>query len=129
MLTHLESAYLLIWGEGRPWHFYDKYAYLTKQQLVEIYHLEWGEGELTNQLLAWKFPLVCDLGKSWGEVWGRVWGNVQGKVWGKVQEMFREMFGEKFGERFREKFREMFVGKVLGIVGGTFEEKILSRSV
>ena len=25
---------------------------------MEFYHLEWGDGEITSQILAWKFPLV-----------------------------------------------------------------------
>ena len=66
LLADLESAHLLIWGtremwdrvEGRPWHFYDKYVYLMRQSFVEIYHLEWGDGELINQILAWKFPFA-----------------------------------------------------------------------
>ena len=38
--------------------------------------MEWGGGELANQILAWKFP------------------SVQGMFWGK--------FGEEFGERLGE---------------------------
>ena len=45
--------------------------------------MEWGDRELTNEILAWKFPLV----------------------WGKK-------FGERFVERFREKFGESFMEKL-----------------
>ena len=37
--------------------------------------MEQCDRELTNQILAWKFPLV----------WEKVWGKVQGKVWGMVK--------------------------------------------
>ena len=35
-------------------------------------HLEWGDRELINQILIWKFPLV------WEKICGRVWGKFQG---------------------------------------------------
>ena len=41
---------------------------------------------ITNQILAWKFPLVSD--------------------W--FGEMFREGFGARYGEGFQEKFKKRF---------------------
>ena len=47
---------------------------------------EMGYGQLSNQILDWKFPLAQ----------GQVWGKVQGMFWEKVWEWFREWFGEWF---------------------------------
>ena len=49
--------------------------------------MEQCDRELTNQILAWKFPLVWE--KVWGKVQGKVWGKVQGKVWGMVKYYVR----------------------------------------
>ena len=42
---------------------------------------------LTNQISAWKFPLV------FGKVYGKVWVKNQGKVWGNIQGMIKVLCG------------------------------------
>ena len=49
---------------------------------MEIWHLEWGDGELTYNIIEWKFPLVQ----------GKGVGNGLRKVWGIVQEGFGGWF-------------------------------------
>ena len=60
--------------------------------------MEWGNSELTNQILAWKFPLVQEgFRERFGEKFRKGLGKRSGRVWGKVVERF----GKGFGKRFR----------------------------
>ena len=47
------------------------------QDFSKIWHLERGDGKLSNQILKWKFPLVWGKGVRGKGVWGK---GVPGKV-------------------------------------------------
>ena len=80
-------------------------------------HLEWGDGEMTNQILLWNFPFGLGFRQTSGKLQATVWAWVQSndklgfrqtkgfglaKPWTWVQGNL----GLGFGQKFREKCRE-----------------------
>ena len=78
--------------------------------MVEIQHLEWGDGKLANQILAWKCPLLWVMVQGtvgeWFIDWFVEWFRQLFENW--FRDWIREWFGDSFQKLFRDWFMEWF---------------------
>ena len=75
--------------------------------MVGIWHLEWGDGEIANQLLLWNFPfrVRAKFGQSLGNVRAK-FGQSLGKVWAKFGQCSGNVWAD--GEFCRKLYTNGF---------------------
>ena len=79
--------------------------------MVVINHLEWGDGELANQISLWNFPFGLTYGLTYGQTYGlNLRAHLRANLWANLRAFYGLTYGLGFWALIHVVGRKCHIG-------------------